>query len=52
MYACELFEPINHFNWPTIDHISTSIDRLKPVLTAGLVNMNFNRLFANLDTHC
>ena len=33
MYACVLYEPINHFNWPAIDHQSTSNDRLKPVLT-------------------
>ena len=32
----------------TIDQQSTSNDRLNPVLTAGLVNISIDRLFANL----
>ena len=36
------------FNWP-IDHQLTSNDRLKPVMTTGLVNMHIDRLIANLD---
>ena len=41
---------INHdfFNRP-IDHQSTSNDRLKSVLTTGLVNMHIDRSIANLD---
>ena len=41
---------INHgfFNRP-IDHQSTSNDRLKPVMTTGLVNMHIDRSIANLD---
>ena len=35
------------FNQP-IDHQSTSNDRLKPVLTTGLVNMHIDRSIANL----
>ena len=35
------------FNRP-IDHQSTSNDRLKPVLTTGLVNMHIDRSIANL----
>ena len=35
------------FNRP-IDHQSTSNDRLKPVMTTGLVNMHIDRSFANL----
>ena len=35
------------FNRP-IDHQSTSIDRLKPVMTTGLVNMHIDRSIANL----
>ena len=40
---------MNHgsFNRP-IDHQSTSNDRLKPVMTAGLVNMHIDRSIANL----
>ena len=36
------------FNRP-IDHKSTSNDRLKPVMTTGLVNMHIDRSIANLD---
>ena len=36
------------FNRP-IDHQSTSNDRLKPVMTTGLVNMHIDRSIANLD---
>ena len=32
----------------SIDHQSTSNDRLKPVLTTGLVNMHIDRSIANL----
>ena len=35
------------FNRP-IDHQSTSNDRLKPVMTTGLVNMHIDRSIANL----
>ena len=35
------------FNRP-IDHQSTSNDRLKPVMTTGLVNMHNDRSIANL----
>ena len=35
------------FNRP-IDHQSTSNDRLKPVITTGLVNMHIDRSIANL----
>ena len=38
------------FNRP-IDHQSTSNDRLKPVMTAGLVNMLIDRSIANLGGH-
>ena len=31
-----------------IDHQSTSNDRLKPVMTTGLVNMHIDRSIANL----
>ena len=34
------------FNRP-IDHQSTSNDRLKPVMTTGLVNMHIDRSIAN-----
>ena len=44
MYA----EPINHFNWPAIDHQSASNDWLKPVLNAGQVTLSIDPLFANL----
>ena len=37
------------FNRP-IDHQSTSNDRLKPVMTTGLVNMHIDRSIANLDS--
>ena len=37
------------FNRP-IDHQSTSNDRLKPVMTTGLVNMHIVGLIANLAT--
>ena len=33
----------------SIDHQSTSNDRLKPVMTTGLVNMRIDRSIANLD---
>ena len=36
------------FNRPT-DHQSTSNDRLKPVMTTGLVNMHIDRSIANLE---
>ena len=32
-----------------IDHQSTCNDRLKPVMTTGLVNMHIDRLIADLD---
>ena len=32
----------------SIDHQSTSNDRLKPVITTGLVNMHIDRSIANL----
>ena len=32
----------------SIDHQSTSNDRLKPVMTTGLVNMHIDRSIANL----
>ena len=32
----------------SIDHQSTSNDRLKPVMTTGLANMHIDRLIANL----
>ena len=34
-----------------IDHQWTSIDWLKPVMTAGLVNMHIDRSIANLDCY-
>ena len=34
----------------SIDHQSTSNDRLKPVMTTGLVNMHIDRSIANLAT--
>ena len=33
---------------PPIDHQLTSNDRLKPVMTTGLVNMHIDRSIANL----
>ena len=38
------------FNRP-IDHQSTSNDRLKPVMTTGLVNMHIDRSIANLAVY-
>ena len=38
------------FNRP-IDHQSTSNDRLKPVMTTGLVNMHIDRSIANLASN-
>ena len=43
-----IFTSTKVFNRP-IDHQSTSNDRLKPVMTTGLVNMHIDRLIANLD---
>ena len=34
-----------------IDHQSTSNDRLKPVMTTGLVNMHIDRSIANLGVN-
>ena len=43
-----IFTSTKVFNRP-IDHQSTSNDRLKPVMTTGLVNMHINRSIANLE---
>ena len=43
-----IFASTKVFNRP-IDHQSTSIDRLKPVMTTGLVNMQIDRSIANLE---
>ena len=43
-----IFTSTKFFNQP-IDHQSTSNDRLKPVMTTGLVNMHIDRSIANLD---
>ena len=42
-----IFTSTKFFQLP-IDHQSTSNDRLKPVMTAGLVNMHIDRSIANL----
>ena len=42
-----IFTSTKVFNRP-IDHQSTSNDRLKPVMTTGLVNMHIDRSIANL----
>ena len=42
-----VFTSTKFFNRP-IDHQSTSNDRLKPVMTTGLVNMHIDRSIANL----
>ena len=42
-----IFTSTKFFNQP-IDHQSTSNDRLKPVMTSGLVNMHIDQSIANL----
>ena len=40
-----------YFNWP-INHQSTTNNRLKPVMTTGLVNTHIDRSIANLAFKC
>ena len=46
-----IFTSTKFFNRP-IDHQSTSNDRLKPVMTTGLVNMHIDWSIANLALIC
>ena len=43
-----IFTPTMFFS---IDHQSTSNDRLKPVMTTGLANMHIDRSIANLGNY-
>ena len=47
-----IFTPTKFFFNRPINHQSTSNDRLKPVMTTGLVNMHADRSIANLAIMC